>query len=152
MKLRCPADAERERGRRAIEISKPSRPSPHLPAQPISLSRPLIAGADHRKAGWLCRVTPINDHHVFEPPSSRPWRPPLQPPGPKASLRLGSVFSLSTPSIFIRGAAAPLLAEPHQRCLFADRETIQHRPSMGHHRASSIEQRSLAACGVWFDF
>jgi hypothetical protein len=55
---------------------------------------------------------------------------------PWAFWRLGLCFSLSTPSNFIRGAAASLPA---------DTTTLQRADRVRYR--SSIEQRSLAACG-----
>jgi hypothetical protein len=55
--------------------------------------------------------------------------------------RLGSLFSLSVPSVFIRGAAAPLLADP----------TTTLTAARGRYR-SNMKQRSLAACGFWLGF
>jgi len=144
--------APRERCRRAIEAR--GRVVRRLGRVPISqhiLSAyhdPSLQAPITPKARWLCRVTPINDNHVFgHPPRDHGEHPSLSSP-PLPLWRLGSLFSLSTPSIFIRGAAAPLLADPttiSSFVLHSGDDTDQ---------ASSIEQRqrSLTACGFCAGF
>jgi hypothetical protein len=126
--------APRERRRRAIEIRGRLVRVSHLPANLSAYHDPSLQALITPKARWLCRVTPINDNHVFghHLATTPPW----------ASLASRVMFSLSVPSIFIRGAASPLLADP-TTSIAADRER---------YRLSIIQQRSLAACGFWFGF
>ncbi len=65
--------------------------------------------------------------------------PPHDHPSTNLLWHLGLRFSLSQPSIFIRGAVAPLIADP-TTTLTADRDRYR----------SAVEHRSLAACGFRF--
>ena len=108
------------------EAVSSTAPSPSIAYQLITT--PPRRRRSRQSSRWLCRVTPINDNHVFRPPSSRPRRAPLH--GLPASLASrGLVFSLSVPSIFIRGAAAPLLSDPTIQDCRPGRISIKHPAS-----------------------